>query len=136
MKKPIIIKRPWGQFEQFTHNELSTVKIIEIGAGKRLSLQSHQHREEWWIALDDGIVAEIDGVQKILKKGKPAFVPKGSRHRLSASDVGARGSSAKTTTDSHTMSDSPSKKVRVLEIAFGEFNEEDIIRYEDDWGRK
>ena len=114
MKKSIIIKRPWGQFEQFTHNELSTVKIIEIGAGKRLSLQSHQHREEWWIALDDGIVAEIDSVQKILKKGEPAFVPKGSRHRLS----------------------SPSKKVRVLEIAFGEFNEEDIIRYEDDWGRK
>ena len=114
MKKSLLITRPWGQFEQFTRNEHSTVKIIEINAGKRLSLQSHQHREEWWVALDDGVVAEIDGVQKMLKKGEHVFVPKGSRHRLS----------------------SPYKKLRVLEIAFGVFDEEDIIRYEDDWGRK
>ena len=113
MKHSAITERPWGKFEQFTHNELSTVKIIEIGAGKRLSLQSHQHREEWWTALDDGVAVEIDNVQKILKKGEQAFVPKESKHRLS----------------------SASKKVRVLEIAFGEFYEEDITRYQDDWGR-
>ncbi|MBI2666047.1 phosphomannose isomerase type II C-terminal cupin domain [Candidatus Woesearchaeota archaeon] len=124
MKKSTITKRPWGTFEQFTHNELSTVKIIEIEAGKRLSLQSHQHREEWWIALDDGIVIEIDGVQKILKKGEHAFVQKGSKHRLSYA------------IDSTVKSTSEKKNVRVLEIAFGDFDEKDIVRYEDDWGRK
>jgi len=114
MKKSIITERPWGRFEQFAQNERSTVKIIEIETGKRLSLQSHQHREEWWIALDDGVVAEIDSVQKILKKGEQVFVSKGSKHRLSCEKGSAR----------------------VLEIAFGEFDEEDIVRYEDDWGRK
>ncbi len=121
MKPSTTTQRPWGTFEQFTNNELSTVKIIEIEAGKRLSLQSHQHREEWWIALDDGVVAEIDDVQKILKKGEQIFVPKGSKHRLCCA--------------AHSF-DSSAEKVRVLEIAFGEFDEEDITRYEDDWGRK
>lgn len=121
MKPSSITEKPWGRFEQFTNNELSTVKIMEVEAGKRLSLQSHQHREEWWIALDDGVIAEVDGVQKILKKGEQVFVPKGSRHRLSCAASPIEGAP---------------KKVRVLEIAFGEFDEEDIVRYEDDWGRE
>lgn len=117
MKTSTITKRPWGKFEQFTNNEHSTVKIIEIERGKRLSLQSHQHREEWWIALDEGIVIEIDGSKRMLQKDEHAFVPKGSKHRLSCVV-------------------SSSEKARVLEIAFGEFDEEDVVRYDDDWGRK
>lgn len=118
MKQSIIVERPWGKFEQFTQNETSTVKIIEVCSGKRLSLQSHQYRDEWWIALDDGAVAEISGMQTILRKGEQVLVSRGSKHRLSVAV------------------DSASEKVRVLEIAFGAFDEEDIIRYEDDWGRK
>ncbi len=114
MKNSNVTKKPWGNFEQFTHNQLSTVKILEFEAGKRLSLQSHQQREEWWIALDEGVIAEVDGSKKILRKGQQVFIPKGSKHRL--------GSAAGV--------------VRVLEIAFGKFDEEDITRYEDDWGRK
>ncbi len=106
-------ERPWGNFEQFTANELSTVKILEVKPGQRLSLQSHQHREELWIALDDGVVAEINGIKRYLKKGDKIVVPKEARHRLS-SESGA---------------------VRVLEIAFGSFDENDITRYEDDFGR-
>lgn len=106
-------ERPWGRFEQFTANELSTVKILEVKAQQRLSLQSHQHREELWAALDDGVIAEIDGKKKYLKAGEKVVVPKGARHRLS-SDKG---------------------NVRVLEIAFGKFDENDITRYEDDFGR-
>ncbi|MBS3126583.1 phosphomannose isomerase type II C-terminal cupin domain [Candidatus Woesearchaeota archaeon] len=113
MKKSYIEERPWGKFEQFTNNELSTVKIIEVHPQKRLSLQSHQHREEWWIALDDGIVAEIEGIRRVLKKGEHVFVPMRAKHRLS----------------------SEKERVRVLEIAFGSFDENDNTRYEDDYGR-
>ncbi|MBS3116797.1 phosphomannose isomerase type II C-terminal cupin domain [Candidatus Woesearchaeota archaeon] len=113
MKDALVDIRPWGKFEQFTHNEVSTVKILHVENGKRLSLQSHQNREELWIALDDGVMTEINGVSKVLKKGEKVFIAKKARHRLSSSE----------------------NSVRVLEIAWGYFDEKDIIRYEDDFGR-
>ena len=106
-------ERPWGNFEQFTANETSTVKILEIKPQQRLSLQSHQHREELWMALDDGVMAEINGIKRYLRKGDKVMVPKEAKHRLS----------------------SEAEHVRVLEIAFGNFDEDDITRYEDDFGR-
>ncbi len=104
--------RPWGNFSQYTHNQLSTVKIIEINAGGMLSLQLHHLRDEVWIPLDEGIVAEIAGEKIRAQVGKPLFVPKKTTHRLSAE-----------------------KKARVLEIAFGEFDENDIVRLDDVYGR-
>ena len=113
MEEALVDHRPWGKFEQFTHNEISTIKILYVERGKRLSLQSHQNREELWIALDDGVMTEINGVSKVLKKGEKVFIAKKARHRLSSSE----------------------NSVRVLEIAWGYFDEKDIIRYEDDFGR-
>ena len=40
--------RPWGNFERFTLNEQSTVKIITVNPGEAFSLQVHGHREEFW----------------------------------------------------------------------------------------
>ncbi|MEK6809955.1 MAG: HAD-IIB family hydrolase, partial [Nanoarchaeota archaeon] len=108
-----LTERPWGNFEQFTANEISTVKILEVNPQQRLSLQSHKHREELWIALDEGVIAEINGLKHYLQKGDKIVVPKETRHRLS----------------------SESGTVRVLEIAFGNFDENDILRFEDDFGR-
>ncbi len=109
----LIVNKPWGKFEQFTHNENSTVKILTVIPKKRLSLQSHENREEMWVALDDGVIAEIDGNKHHLNKGQTILIPKKSKHRLS----------------------SKNKEVRVLEISYGQFDEEDIIRYEDDFDR-
>ncbi len=108
-----MIERPWGSFEQFTANQISTVKIVAVNPQQRLSLQSHQHREELWIALDDGVVTEINGTKRYLNKGDKVVVPKEAKHRLS----------------------SETEPVRVLEIAFGNFDENDITRHEDDFGR-
>lgn len=105
--------RPWGSFTQYTHNQLSTVKIIAIKSGEILSLQLHHHRDELWIALDDGIIAEAAGEKHFLKVGETLFVPRETKHRLSAST-----------------------HARVLEIAFGEFDENDIVRFEDKYGRE
>ncbi|MEK6899523.1 MAG: HAD-IIB family hydrolase [Nanoarchaeota archaeon] len=107
------VKKPWGMFEQYTFNEPSTVKILEVNPQQRLSLQSHQQREEIWVALDDGALAEIDGKTYRLKAGEKIFVSKNSKHRLSSSK----------------------SKARVLEISLGKFDENDIVRYEDDFGR-
>ncbi|GAA0928953.1 phosphomannose isomerase type II C-terminal cupin domain [Nonomuraea longicatena] len=106
-------ERPWGGFEQFTHNEVSTVKIIDVAAGQQLSLQRHRFRDELWVALDPGCVFEIDGERSEPEVGDRVLIRAGQTHRL--------GSSGPAT--------------RILEIAFGHFDEADIERLEDDYGR-
>lgn len=90
------------------------MKILTIKPGARTSLQSHTHRKEFWVALDEGLHIQV-GKRKIsLRKGSSIVVRKGVKHRLLC-----EGRS----------------KVRLLEISFGDFSENDIRRYEDDYGR-
>lgn len=106
-------ERPWGGFERFTLNEQSTVKIIDVAPGQRLSLQRHKHRSELWVALDPGCVFEIDGVRTEPGVGDRVLIQAGQTHRLSSSGPATR----------------------ILEIAFGHFDEDDIERLEDSYGR-
>lgn len=106
-------KRPWGGFEQFTFNEISTVKILTIKPGKRLSLQFHKKRNEFWKALDNPVKVVVGEKVVTLKKGDTIEIPKGAKHRI----------------------EGLKKEARLLEISFGEFDENDIVRIEDDFGR-
>lgn len=110
----MIEHRPWGNFEQFTTNEETTVKILTINPGQRLSLQRHEHRSEEWIVIEGVVSASIDGVSYGLYKGNSVNVPRGAEHRLWNSRL---------------------DPARVLEIARGHFDEDDIVRLEDDYGR-
>ena len=109
----VVDHRPWGNFRQYTLNEPSTVKIITVAAGEALSLQRHEHRDELWIALDDGLLVEIDGTSTQAGSGDEFFVPRGAVHRVSGGGHGGR----------------------FLEVAFGHFDEQDIERLEDRYGR-
>jgi mannose-6-phosphate isomerase-like protein (cupin superfamily) len=106
-------KRPWGSFKQLTKNTLSTVKIISIDPGQTLSLQSHNNRAEFWHVLEGSGKFEIDGLIKEVRSSDEAEVPIGAKHRMSAGDSG----------------------MKVLEISSGDFDENDIVRYEDVYGR-
>ncbi|GAA2623835.1 phosphomannose isomerase type II C-terminal cupin domain [Actinomadura fulvescens] len=106
-------ERPWGRFERFTLNERSTVKIIHVAPGQRLSLQRHRHRDELWVALDRGAVFEVAGQRIVPEVGERVLIKAGDTHRMGSSGPA----------------------VRVLEIAFGEFDEDDIERLEDAYGR-
>ncbi|MDQ3953391.1 MAG: phosphomannose isomerase type II C-terminal cupin domain [Actinomycetota bacterium] len=106
-------ERPWGGFRQFAHNALCTVKILTVTDGQILSLQSHRHRDELWVVLDEGLKVEIDGQEHLAHPGDEFVIPRGARHR-----VGSAGGTG-----------------RILEISFGEFDEDDIERYEDRYGR-
>ncbi len=112
MKRSTKVEKPWGNFEQFVLNKKCTVKILTVNPGHVLSKQSHKGREELWIMLDEGLTVEIEDKTFNPKKGEQAFIPKEAKHRLS-SRIGGR----------------------VLEISFGEFDEKDIVRYEDNYGR-
>jgi mannose-6-phosphate isomerase len=108
------VKKPWGKFEQYTHNAVSTVKIITVRPGGILSLQYHHRRDELWVVLDPGARVEVGGRVLHPQKGEKVFIPRMEEHRLSSASV---------------------EPVRILEISFGEFDEDDIVRLEDAYGR-
>ena len=109
-----VAERPWGQFQQFVENERVTVKIITVQPGHRLSLQTHGHRDEMWQVLDTPIYVEVDGRAWDAQVGEIVWVAAGAEHRM---------------TNRSTQSG------RLLEIAFGDFDEADIVRIEDDYAR-
>ena len=106
-------ERPWGFFERFTLNEPSTVKIISVNPHQALSLQTHAHREEFWHIVSGSARVTIGQVTKDARAGDNFFVPKTAPHRI------------------ETLDDS----CVFLEVAYGEFDENDIIRLEDKYGR-
>ena len=111
--KKITVEKPWGKFEQFTLNELSTVKILTVNPGQRLSYQSHGKREEFWHCIKGEVEVVIDGERHSLKEGEEIFIPQGAKHRL----IGTKNQG------------------KIFEISFGFFDENDIVRHEDDYGR-
>lgn len=108
------VEKPWGRFEQYVHNLPCTVKIITVAPGGILSSQYHRKRDELWIVLDAGARVELDGEVLHPALEEKLFIPRGTVHRLSSTGR---------------------KPVRILEISFGVFDEEDIVRLEDAYGR-
>lgn len=107
--------RPWGLFRQYTHNEFTTVKIIEVKPQGKLSVQRHKYRDELWIALDEGLLATVDGNSYPMSTNKEIWIPRGAIH---------------------TVENRSLMSARFLEIAFGNFDENDIERLEDIYGRE
>jgi mannose-1-phosphate guanylyltransferase/mannose-6-phosphate isomerase len=111
------VSKPWGNFTQYVINTKCTVKILTCNPGHKLSLQRHHKRNEFWVAIDHGAVVELDGQKFTIDQGVEVWLPAGSIHRLSCSE-------------------SRTEPVRVLEISLGDFDEDDIERLEDIYGRK
>lgn len=107
------IERPWGSFRQFTQNDSSTVKIITVKPNEILSLQSHKHRSEFWHIISGSGTVEIGAMKKDAKPKDEYEIAVGEKHRLGAGPEG----------------------IVVLEIATGDFDEGDIVHYEDKYGR-
>lgn len=105
--------RPWGDFERFTLNEKTTVKIVTVKSGEAISLQTHEHRDEFWRVLTGSGTIHIGETDHAAKTGDTFFSRRGSKHRVEGGPEG----------------------LSFLEIAFGEFDENDIHRLEDKYGR-
>jgi len=111
--KPFTIERPWGSFRQLTHNETTTVKIIFVKSGQALSLQYHRYRKEFWRIISGHPLVTVGEDTKSVNPGDDFIIEKLQPHQLEA----------------------PSDDVQVLEIAYGNFDEEDIVRTKDKYGR-
>ena len=105
--------RPWGGFERFTLNQPSTVKIITVTEGEEFSLQTHEHREEFWRIVSGTGEVRVGEKVSLANPGDAFFIPKGTKHRAKGGPGG----------------------LLFLEIALGEFDEGDITRLEDKYGR-
>jgi len=115
VKPPVgSVTRPWGSFKQYAFNQDTTVSLMTVLPGQRLSLQSHTGRAELWIVLDDGAAVQVGDRTMPCKAGDEIWIPASERHRL-----GNPGNAP----------------VRVLEVAFGNWQQADIVRYEDDFAR-
>ncbi len=111
-RRKVVVKKPWGEFENFQKEETWNLKTITIEAGQRLSLQSHKKREEVWVLVEGKAIATMGDEKIKMKSGDLVRIKKGQKHRIE-SGVGAK----------------------FVEVGLGDFDENDIVRYEDDYGR-
>jgi mannose-6-phosphate isomerase-like protein (cupin superfamily) len=96
-------------------NEPVTVKVITVLPGSRLSLQRHAERGELWQVLDTPMSVTVGERTWTADVGELVWIPCGQTHRLANPSRTAEG--------------------RVLEVAWGYFDEADIVREDDDHGR-
>ena len=113
MEKPSTEERPWGWFRTLAINETSTVKILFIKKGEVFSLQKHEHRHEFWRVLMGNPDITIGDRTTTAKPGDEFRIAPETEHRIHASVNNAE----------------------VLEISRGEFDEADVERIRDKYGR-
>src|SRR3989338_2065137 len=111
--KPFYVEKPWGGFREFTENEKGTVKILFIKKGEEFSLQKHNGRDEFLRVLSGNPDITIGSETLRAKKDDEFEIEPEVEHRIAA----------------------PEGDVEVLEISRGKFDETDIIRIKDKYGR-
>lgn len=108
--------RPWGWYKtELIQDESHKVKTIVVFPNSRLSLQTHDYREEHWIVVKGEIQCTVGTDTFNAKRGDHIHVEKKQKHRIS----------------NNTNNDA-----ELIEVQIGNYlGEDDITRYEDDYGR-
>ena len=107
--------RPWGNYDSIDMGERYHVKRITVEPGGVLSLQMHQHRAEHWIVVSGTAKVTRDDETFIVTENQSTYIPVGAKHRLE---------------------NSGSIPLEMIEVQSGSyFGEDDIVRYEDIYGR-
>ncbi|MCL2022687.1 MAG: mannose-1-phosphate guanylyltransferase/mannose-6-phosphate isomerase [Betaproteobacteria bacterium] len=107
--------RPWGHYDSVDHGHRFQVKRIVVNPGASLSLQMHHHRAEHWIVVSG--TARVTAGEKsiLLSENQSTYIPLGVPHRL----------------------ENPGKiPLEMIEVQSGSYlGEDDILRFEDSYGR-
>ncbi|MEN1942905.1 mannose-1-phosphate guanylyltransferase/mannose-6-phosphate isomerase [Luteimonas sp. MJ293] len=109
------VHRPWGSYDSIDQDDGFQVKRIKVKPGGRLSLQSHKHRAEHWIVVRGTARVTRDNDVFELHANQSTYIPLGAKHRL----------------------ENPgSEMLELIEVQSGDYlGEDDIVRYEDVYGR-
>ena len=109
------VYRPWGSYESLVMSDRFQVKRIVVNPGQTLSLQMHHHRAEHWVVVHG--TAEVTCEDKVFMLGEDesTYIPLGHKHRLA----------------------NPGRiPLELIEVQSGAYlGEDDIVRYEDIYGR-
>ena len=109
-------ERPWGKFTTLLVREGCKVKEIVVNPKQRLSYQSHSKRKEKWVIFEGIATVTLNERKIVLFPGDSIEIPVNAKHRV----------------------ENREKKqiLKFIEVQTGEyFGEDDIVRYEDDYGR-
>ena len=108
-------ERPWGFYETLTLGERFQVKRIVVKPGGRLSLQSHFHRAEHWVVVEGTAKVTVNARVQLLSENQSVYIPLGAIHRLE---------------------NEGQLPMTLIEVQSGGYlGEDDIVRYEDVYGR-
>lgn len=109
------VHRPWGTYTVLEEGPSFKIKRIMVKPGSSLSLQMHHHRSEHWIVVS-GTAEVVNGDNTFLvHTNQSTYVPAGNQHRLSNPGI---------------------KALVMIEVQSGEYlGEDDIVRFEDNYGR-
>ena len=109
------VYRPWGFYKVIAQGEGYQSKIIHVNSGQKLSVQSHEHRSEHWVVLS----------------GKADVLLNGTLHKLepgNSVDIAVR--------EIHSLQNPYDEDLEIIEVQKGDIlSEDDIVRYEDIYGR-
>lgn len=109
-------KRPWGEYRVLLDETYTKVKEITVNPKGRLSLQSHSHREEHWTIVQGVGIVTIGDKESRVYPGDSVYIPKEAIHRIY-------------NPDNNTT-------LKFIEVQIGDsFDENDIVRYQDDYNR-
>jgi mannose-1-phosphate guanylyltransferase / mannose-6-phosphate isomerase len=107
--------RPWGSYDSVDTGERFQVKRIVVNPGAKLSLQMHHHRAEHWIVVSGTAKVTCNDKVFLLQENESTFIPLGAKHRLE--NPGAI-------------------PLHLVEVQSGSYlGEDDIVRFEDTYGR-
>ena len=110
------VHRPWGSYKALHNGHRVQVKHIVVKPGGKLSLQMHHHRAEHWVIVQ-GTARIVRGAEElVLTEDQSTYIPLGTAHRL----------------------ENPGKiPLHVIEVQSGSYlGEDDIVRFDDHYGRK
>ena len=109
------VTRPWGTFDSTDESDGFKVKRLTVNSGAKLSLQMHHQREEFWVVVNG--TARVTRGDEILtlSKGEMIHIPLGATHSLENLD---------------------DNLLEIIEVQIGDYlGEDDIVRFEDKYGR-
>ena len=111
-----VVERPWGTYQTILRGDTYQVKRIIVYPNSQLSLQSHNHRSAHWLIVAGEGTVTLGNKQIKLQKDGVVYIPVKEKHRMS------------------NFTDLP---ITFIEVQNGDYlGEDDIIRYEDIYGRK
>lgn len=110
------VYRPWGRYDSIDFGERDQVKRITVKPGAKLSVQMHHHRAEHWVVVRGTAKVQKGNETIVLSENQSTYIPLGEIHAL----------------------ENPGKiPLELIEVQSGSYlGEDDIVRFDDRYGRK